>query len=103
MKKRGWLWILAAALAVAAFLGPFACSWPDGLQRVAGRLGFAGHGPGIAPLPAPLPDYKLPGLHQERLSTAVAGMLGTLLVFLLVWGVGRLLAARAERAHAAAE
>jgi cobalt/nickel transport protein len=95
--------MLAAALAVAGFVGPFGCRWPDGLEKVAGRLGLAPRVGGLAPLPAPLPNYQVPGLHQERMSTAVAGLLGTLVVFVLVWGVGRLLAARAGRADAAAD
>jgi hypothetical protein len=97
MKARGWLWILAAALAVAGFVAPFACKWPDGLQKIAGALGFAPRAAGPPPLAAPLAAYRIPGMTHPDLSTAVAGMLGTALVFALLYAAARLMTARAAR------
>jgi cobalt/nickel transport system permease protein len=79
--------VLGAALAVAAFLSPFASSLPDGLEHAAGRLGFASR-PATS-LPAPFPDYAMPFLASPAIATAAAGVTGTLLVALVAWGVSR--------------
>ncbi|GAB4249542.1 MAG: energy-coupling factor ABC transporter permease [Thermoleophilia bacterium] len=80
---------LAVSLAVAVFLSPFASSMPDGLERVAEDNGFAE----LAEDPpidlAPLADYSFPGL-DGGLGVAAAGLAGTLLVFTLAFGAGRL-------------
>ncbi len=79
---------LLAALGVALFAAPFACPWPDGLEAVAAKLGFehAAH----APVPAWLADYQFPGISSPGLATAVAGLVGALLVFGLAVGLSRL-------------
>ena len=85
---------LGIALAVAVFLSPFASTQPDGLEFVGERLGLlAGESP--APLvPAPMPDYQLPlpGLETLKAATAIAGLVGTLVVFGLSWRLGRVFA-----------
>ena len=65
---------LVVALAVAAFLAPFASPLPDGLESVAERLGFAGAARAL--WPAPAPDYALPWVALGRAGTALAGVLG---------------------------
>jgi cobalt/nickel transport system permease protein len=86
---------LAIALAVAVFLSPFAYDKPDGLEFVGQKLGFleAHSTPPPLPIPAPIPDYelKLPGLDHVRLATAGAGLVGTLVVFGIAWGMARVL------------
>lgn len=100
MKRRTWLGILLVALGVAAVLAPFASSWPDGLEKVAETLGFA-HRAEIAPLAsAPVPDYEMPGVSNSRLATTAAGVVGTLAVFAVVYGLAALLAARRRGDHA---
>ncbi len=84
---------LAVALAVAVFLGPFAWDAPDGLEFVGQSLGFLRESP-PSPLPSPMADYtlKLPGLEEyARLATALAGLVGTLVVFGVSWGMARVL------------
>jgi cobalt/nickel transport protein len=100
MVKRQRAWILGAvvvALAIAALLSPWASPWPDGLERVAQRIGFNGRAVSRPAVPAPLPEYAVPLLGSGRLSTAVAGVAGTLLVLALAWGCGRLVGARSPR------
>jgi cobalt/nickel transport system permease protein len=86
---------LAVALGIAVFLAPFACESPDGLEYVGQELHFLPdeeHAP--APLFAsPLADYELriPGLDHAGVATALAGVVGTLVVFGLGWGMGRIL------------
>jgi cobalt/nickel transport system permease protein len=85
---RGWI---AAGLAVALFvvlLSPLASSDPDGLERVAGDLGFLETGR-EAPYQL-LPDYTIPFLGETALSTITAGMLGALLVAGVAVGIMRL-------------
>ena len=86
---------LLAALAMAALLSPWASSSPDGLEKVAERIGFLHRADGRAAWEhSPLPDYAVPGVRSESLSTGLAGLLGTLIVFSLTfalgWGVIRL-------------
>ncbi len=100
MRARSWVWIMVAALAVAALAAPFASSWPDGLEKVAEHLGFASRAQATPSVAAPLPDYQVPGVAQSGLSTALAGILGTLLVFVLLYAAARLLTAVAVRRHA---
>jgi cobalt/nickel transport system permease protein len=85
---------LGISLAVAVFLSPFASSLPDGLEFVGDRLGLlAGESP-AALVPAPMPDYQLPlpGLEALKAATAIAGLVGTLVVFGLSWMLGRVFA-----------
>jgi cobalt/nickel transport protein len=87
--------ILAAGIAV--FLSPWASSWPDGLERVAENLGFLkkAEGPGVSVWEkSPLPDYKLPGVQNERWATGLAGLVGTIAITALAWGLARLLKKR---------
>jgi cobalt/nickel transport system permease protein len=78
---------LLVTLGVAVFVAPFACSWPDGLDFVAEKFGFSHK---MAPLlPAPAPDYQVPGIHWAVGATAVAGTAGSLIVFVLALLMGR--------------
>jgi cobalt/nickel transport system permease protein len=81
---------LLITLGVAMFIAPFACSWPDGLNSVAERFGIS-HRIAAALLPAPAPDYQMPGIHWAVGATAIAGAAGSLIVFGLALALGRLL------------
>jgi cobalt/nickel transport protein len=96
MKTRDLLIGLAAALLLALVISPFASSSPDGLERVAEDKGFLEKGEGPASLPAPIPDYAMPGIANAKLATSVAGVAGTLLVFGLGWGIGTLVVGRSR-------
>ncbi|MGH2544872.1 MAG: energy-coupling factor ABC transporter permease [Ardenticatenaceae bacterium] len=73
---------LAVALAVT-LLSPLASSDPDGLERVATNLGFLGLGQD-APYRL-LYDYTIPFLGGTALSTILAGVVGALVVFGLLY------------------
>jgi cobalt/nickel transport system permease protein len=77
-------------LGLAVFVAPFACPWPDGLEAVAAKLGFEHHA-GAPVLAAPVPDYAMPGVSWSAGATALAGLTGVVVVFLLAWGLGRCL------------
>ena len=82
---------LGVALAVAVFLAPFAYDQPDGLEFVGRKLKFLSDSPPPQQLTAPIPDYQLPGLNHVKLATAAAGLVGTLVVFGVAWGMARIL------------
>ncbi len=70
---------LLAVLGVALFAAPFACPWPDGLEAVAAKLGFEHAAREAAP--APMAEYRMPGIASPVLATAAAGAVGALVVF----------------------
>jgi cobalt/nickel transport system permease protein len=86
---------LAAALALALFVTPFACPWPDGLERVVERLGISPSQARIS-IPAPLRGYVVPGLGGAS-TTAAAALVGTLLASGLCVVLGLCLAPRSAR------
>lgn len=86
-KKGNWI-LLFIALAVATFLSPWASSYPDGLERVAEDQGFLEQGEGKELMKGLMPDYIFPGIENEKLATALAGIVGTSLTFGAAWGVG---------------
>ena len=71
--------ILFISLFIGGGLSIFASSSPDGLEKVAEDKNFlesaVSHWPGL------IPDYAMPGVNQEWLATALAGLGGTLIVF----------------------
>lgn len=88
MKSKWWLAALAVCLAVAIF-SPLASSSPDGLEKVAEDKGFIG----LAGSPSfqVITDYIFPGIQNEALATIMAGVIGTLILFGLAYGVAFLL------------
>jgi cobalt/nickel transport protein len=92
-RKYMFLFLLAAVL-LALVLSPFASSWPDGLERVAEDKGFIEKGDVEPALHSPVPDYVLPGVKNEKVATALAGVLGTLLTFGVAYGLAALLRVR---------
>lgn len=82
---------LVAALVVGLFLSLLPTLWnhPDGLEYVGVNLGFMRETP-APPLVALAPDYQFPGVHG-LLGTSLAGGLGTLVMFGISLGIGRVL------------
>ncbi|MBN2305674.1 MAG: energy-coupling factor ABC transporter permease [Anaerolineae bacterium] len=87
---RGSSWIavgLVIALAIT-FASPLAASSPDGLERVAEDKAFIEEA-NDAPYEI-LPDYTIPGISNEALTTILAGVIGVLIVGGIGYGVARL-------------
>lgn len=95
MKRRlnGLIFIgLGVSLLMALFLSPFASPSPDGLEKVARMKGFSDTGEGWKLWKfAPLRNYMFPWIKNEKVSTALSGVVGTLAIFFIVMGIGRLL------------
>jgi hypothetical protein len=95
---------LGVALAVAVFLSPWASDLPDGLEFVGAKTGILNDTSESSRIPAPLAGYQLPlpGLRDLKAATAIVGVVGTLAVFGLSWGLARVLGSggRPERVPA---
>jgi len=96
MRSRWWVVGLLAALAVAV-LSPLASSDPDGLEKVAEGQGFIEAARG--PFYQLVSDYLFPGIENEALATILAGVIGTLVIFGVVYGLARLLRLRKRHAE----
>jgi cobalt/nickel transport system permease protein len=81
---------LLISLGIGIFASPFASDRPDGLERVADEMAFAGGEPG-PPVTALLPDYGTDRIPSQALANAVAGGIGTVIVFGLSMLLARLL------------
>ena len=91
MKKKWWLIALFVCLLVAC-ISPLASSSPDGLERVAENEGFIERGQD-APFQV-IADYVFPWIENEVLATILAGVIGTLILFGVAYGVAWLLTSR---------
>ncbi len=78
---------LLISLFLAGILSPFASTLPDGLERVAINLGFLKLGEGRHLVKSPIPDYAFPKLENEQMATALAGVIGTLVTIILIYGL----------------
>jgi hypothetical protein len=92
---------LALAIGLATAVSPFASPNPDGLEKVAEQKAFLDEGR-LHSLQedAPIPDYALPGVKDERVATGLAGFAGTLGVFAIGWGLARVARRRPHGAPA---
>jgi hypothetical protein len=93
LKTYWWVFGLLLALLVTLF-SPLASSHPDGLERVAEDKGFLDKA--REAYYHIIPDYVFPGIENEKTATIVAGIVGTLLVFGLAYGLAWLLRRRAQ-------
>ena len=88
MKSKCWLIGFVACLVVAC-LSPLASSSPDGLERVAEDKGFIGLA-GETSFQI-ITDYVFPGVENEALATILAGIIGTIILFGVVYALAWLL------------
>lgn len=89
---------LVIALVMAAVLSPFASSLPDGLEASLVGLGFDLESSRPV-LSAPLADYSVPALESLGLAGSLAGVIGTLVVFLAAWALARNWPRRPAQSH----
>ena len=84
MKKKWWLIALVFCLLVAT-ISPLASSSPDGLEKVAEDNGFISTAED-SPFTV-VADYVFPGVENEAMATILAGWLGVLVLFGVVYGL----------------
>ncbi|MDV2988963.1 MAG: PDGLE domain-containing protein [Dehalogenimonas sp.] len=80
--RKWWLIALGTAL-VLATLSPLASGSPDGLERVAEDHEFIDTAR-AAPFEI-IADYVFPGIQNEALATILAGWIGVLILFALMY------------------
>ena len=84
-----WKWLIAIIIILAAFLYiPTYIAGPDGLEAVFHTYGFE---PPEAIWGGFLPDYTIPGIVNEWITSLLAGILGIVIVFGVAYGLGTLL------------
>ncbi len=93
MKAKWWIIGLSVAL-LLAIISPIASASPDGLERVAEDHEFAGKA--AASSFSVVQGYALPCVENETVATILAGILGTLILFGLGFGIASLLKKRNE-------
>jgi VIT1/CCC1 family predicted Fe2+/Mn2+ transporter len=91
VKFKWWHGALILAL-LLAILSPLASSSPDGLEKVAEDKGFISVA--LGPFFRVVPDYLIPGVTNEALATILAGIVGTLVLFGIGYGLAKLLRAK---------
>jgi cobalt/nickel transport system permease protein len=85
--SRGWV-VAGVLIALAVvLLSPLASADPDGLERVAGDLGFLGKG--ASAQFQGIPNYTISFLGNTPLSTIFAGMIGILVVGAIIVLLGQ--------------
>lgn len=104
-KRPGWLSTtgrfvgagLVVALAIAAFLSPWASKHDDGLKAVSTKVGFDDLGQNRGFLV--WDDYAIPALAETypAVSVGLAGIIGTLVVLACAWGLTWILQKRRTR------
>jgi hypothetical protein len=75
------------ALVFAGVVSQFAADDPDGLERVAEDTGFIDSGQDHSLADFVFADYATAGIANETLSLAVAGIVGTIVTLLVVYGL----------------
>lgn len=67
---------LAVSLVLAGGVSYYASSHPDGLEKVAGDVGFLDSAKESAVEDSPLAGYDVAGVDNERISGGLAGIIG---------------------------
>lgn len=88
--------LLIISLLVVLALAPIASSWPDGLESVAERLEFSKYAKEF-PFKVPFPDYSVPFLKNNYLSTVISGIAGLLIVLIVATGIGYLISRSSKK------
>ncbi|MBU0613622.1 PDGLE domain-containing protein [Patescibacteria group bacterium] len=83
MNKK-YIVLLIVSVLLAGVISLFASSSPDGLERVAEEKGFITSALKY-PLQVFMPDYELGIVNNSHLAVMLAGILGTVAVFIFVY------------------
>ncbi len=97
VRKGVWMIVgigLALSLLLAGVVSFYASSSPDGLEKVAGDVGFIESAEDSAVEGSPLSDYGVSGVANDRLSGGLAGVIGVALVAAIAFGLFTWLARR---------
>jgi cobalt/nickel transport system permease protein/cobalt/nickel transport protein len=91
------------ALLIAGVGSYYASSSPDGLESTAAAQGFGDTARDSATAGSPLAGYSTAGVHDARLSSGLAGVVGVVLVLALASGLVLVVRRRRDPATPAAQ
>lgn len=87
-------------LGLALFVLPFASKWPDGLAKVAAAVGFDAKAVSAPLVSSPFAGYRVPGIGSLSAATALAGIVGAVLVFMVSFVLAKALHRKSDAAAA---
>ncbi|MGC1122817.1 MAG: PDGLE domain-containing protein [Candidatus Methanofastidiosia archaeon] len=82
-----WYYSLVICIVIGGVISLFASGSPDGLERVAEDKGFAEEAEESTF--EIMPDYTVPLAGSDVASASLAGIVGVLIIFLAVYGIGK--------------
>lgn len=85
--RRFLLAFLLVSLLIAGVASFYASSHPDGLEFVAEKTGFSHTAEDSPADDSPLANYTVAGVHNDRMSGGLAGIIGALVVLTLSTGL----------------
>lgn len=88
---------LFLSLVLAGFVSFYASSHPDGLEKVAGDIGFLSTAEDPATAGSALADYGVAGVENERASVGIAGVIGVATTGAVATGLFMYLGKRKKR------
>jgi cobalt/nickel transport protein len=83
--KKFYLISLLVSIGLAGIVSFYASSSPDGLEKVAGDIGFIETAKDHTLDNSALADYGVAGIENERLSVGIAGILGVIATGVLMY------------------
>lgn len=83
--RKFYLIFLLVSIGLAGIVSFYASSSPDGLEKVAGDIGFIDTAKDHTLDNSALADYGVTGIENERLSVGIAGILGVIATGLLMY------------------
>ncbi len=86
---------ILSLLVIAIILAPIASSFPDGLESVALKLNFLREG--LPTFVTPFSDYNFKLVSNPYISTAISSIVGIVITFAIVFGVGTIIDKTAKR------
>jgi len=90
LRRGTWIVIgigVAVSLVLAGVVSYYASSSPDGLEKVAGDLGFGDSARSSATAGSPLSGYGVDGVSDARISAGLAGVVGVLITAAIAFGL----------------
>ena len=83
--RKFYLIVLLVSIGLAGIVSFYASPSPDGLEKVAGDIGFIETAKDHTLDNSALADYGVAGIENERLSVGIAGILGVIATGLLMY------------------
>jgi len=90
---------LIIALIMATVVSIYSSTDPDGLEWVSLTLEEKGEWSAEEKpvIDAPIAEYLVPGIESETLAGSIAGLMGVIFMFILVYGLGKVLGKKNDK------